>query len=135
VSPESKTEVTAVQVNLFCDDVETAAQFYATLGFPAVFRAPKEGAPEHIEVDVAGTRIGLTSTSAVNRIEGLDVTAQTGAISEVVLWCNDADEMFAKALKAGATELASPRNSPDNRIRYGWVQDPESHQLKFVAPL
>lgn len=135
VSAEPATQMTAVQVNLFCEDVQKIAQFYGALGFPEVFRAPKEGSVEHIEVDAAGTRIGLTSVDAVNRIEGLDVTVRAAANSEVVFWCADADRMFAAAVEAGATALASPRNSPDGRIRYGWVQDPESHQVKFVAPL
>lgn len=124
-----------MQVNLFCADVEAAAQFYVALGFPTVFTAPKEGAAEHIEVDAAGTRIGLTSADAANRIAGLGVVAQAVSNVELVFWCDDADRMFQAALDAGATELAAPRDSPDGRIRYGWVRDPESHQLKFVAPL
>ncbi len=129
------SQVGSHSVNLFCEDVDGAARFFVALGFPEVFRAPKEGAVEHIEVSAAGTRIGLTSVDAVNRIDGLAVMARAAAASEVVFWCDDADRMFRAALDAGAKALASPRDSPDGRIRYGWVQDPESHQLKFVAPL
>jgi catechol 2,3-dioxygenase-like lactoylglutathione lyase family enzyme len=127
--------LTAVQINLFCDDVEKAAQFYAALGFPVVFRAPRAGTAEHIEVEAAGTRIGLTSANAANRIAGLGVVAPAAASAELVFWCHDVDLMYEAAVNAGAAELAAPRDSPDGRIRYGWVRDPQSHQLKFVAPL
>lgn len=127
-------DATGVQVNLFFEDVAAAMQFYGDLGFPAVFTAPADGPAEHIEVDVAGTRVGLTSIEAANRIAGLGVVAQAAADMELVVWCTDADRMFHAAIDAGATEVATPRDSPDGRIRYGWVRDPGGHQLKFVAP-
>ena len=99
-----------------------------------VFTAPEEGAAEHVEVDAAGTRIGLTSVAAANRIADLGVTAQAPASTELVLWCTDAGRMFEAAVDVGATVVAAPRDSPDGRIRYGWVRDPAFHQLKFVAP-
>ena len=135
MSSDPAAYVSAVQVNLFCEDVEAVTRFYDALGFPRVFAVPAEGPPEHVELDVAGTRIGLTSVEAANRIADLGVVAPVAAGSEVVLWCRDADELFRAALGAGATALVPPRDSPDGRIRYGWVRDPEGHQLKFVTPL
>ncbi|MCL3861201.1 hypothetical protein [Actinotalea sp. K2] len=75
---------TVVQVNLFCEDVAGAARFYAALGLPPVFAAPQEGPAEHVEIEVAGTRIGLTSISAARRIAHLDVAVQTAASTELV---------------------------------------------------
>ena len=134
MSTDSVSVATSIQVNLFFEDIDKAAKFYAALGFPEVFRAPMDGATEHIEVDAAGIRIGLTSVEAANRIASLGVVARTAASSELVFWCDDVDRLFQSALDAGATQLAAPRDSPDGRIRYGWALDPEAHQLKFVAP-
>jgi PhnB protein len=134
VSTTPAQDVTGLQVNLFCEDIEAAMRFYVALGFPVIFTAPANGAAEHIEVDAAGTRIGLTSVEAANRIAGLGVVAQAPANMELVLWCTDADRMHRRALAAGATEITAPQDSPDGRIRYGWVRDPAAHQVKFVAP-
>jgi uncharacterized glyoxalase superfamily protein PhnB len=137
VSTDRASDTTAIQVNLFFHDIDRAADFYTALGFPVVFSAPTDpidGATEHIEVEAGGTRIGLTSVEAANRIASLGVVARTAVSSELVFWCDDVDRMFQAALDAGATQLAAPRDSPDGRIRYGWALDPESHQLKFVAP-
>jgi predicted lactoylglutathione lyase len=134
VSTDAASDTTVIQVNLFFEDIERAAEFYTALGFPAVFSAPSDGATEHIEVEAGGTRIGLTSVEGANRIASLGVVARTAVSSELVFWCDDVDRMFQAALDAGATQLAAPRDSPDGRIRYGWALDPESHQLKFVAP-
>jgi hypothetical protein len=135
MSADSPEHVTSLQVNLFCADVERTAGFFVAMGFPERFRAPAEGSVEHIEVEVAGTRIGLTSVDAVNRIDGLDVATQATVTSELVLWCRDVDSVVRAAVDAGAVSLALPRDSPDARIRYGWVQAPGGHQVKFVAPI
>lgn len=129
----SAQQFTAVQVNLFCDDVELVAGFFRALGFAEVFRTPAEGHPEHLEVDAAGTRIGLTSAGAANRIARLGVGAQRHASTEVVLWCADVDAAFTAAIDAGGSAVSPPQDSPDGRLRYGWVRDPEGHQVKFVS--
>lgn len=126
---------TAVQVNLFCREVETVAAFFRALGFAEVFRFAPEGDVEHLEVDIAGTRVGLTSAQAANRIARLGVVAPTESSTELVLWCTDVDALFEAARRAGGSPVAEPQDSPDARIRYGWIRDPEGHQLKFVAPL
>lgn len=127
-----RAAVTGMQVNLFCRDVEACLAFYTQLGLHEAFRFPKQGAAEHVEVDAAGTRIGLTSAEAANRLAGLGVVPRSSPAAEVALWCDNVDALFAKALAAGGTTLAAPTESPDGRLRYGWILDPEGHQLKFV---
>ncbi|AMM32452.1 Glyoxalase/bleomycin resistance protein/dioxygenase [Sinomonas atrocyanea] len=124
--------VAHIQINLFCDDVPACLGFYRSLGLPEVFRFPASGAVEHAEVDAAGTRLGLTSAAAANRIAGLGVGTGGGRSSEVVLWSQDVDGLFARAVSAGAAAVAGPMDSPDGRLRYAWVLDPAGHQVKLV---
>jgi catechol 2,3-dioxygenase-like lactoylglutathione lyase family enzyme len=121
-----------VQVNLFCDDLEACLAFYKGIGLPEVFRAPEGGPAEHIEVEAADTRIGLTSARVANDLVQLGVAASAPPAAEVVFWCEDADRLYAQALRAGGTVLVAPMDSPDGRLRYGWVKDPDGHQVKFV---
>ena len=51
---------------------------------------------------------------------------------QVNLFCDDVDAMYAQALAAGATAVVAPTDSPDGRLHYAWVRDPDAHQLKFV---
>lgn len=52
--------------------------------------------------------------------------------SEVVLWSDEVDALFARAVAAGATVVTAPMDSPDGRLRYAWIRDPDGHQVKFV---
>ena len=126
------TGITGTQVNLFCRDLASCLAFYSRLGLAERFRAPTDGRPEHVEVEAAGSRIGLTSAAAANRLAGLGVVPGAPASTELVLWCTEVDTLHTRALQAGATEVTAPTDSPDGRLRYGWVRDPEGHQVKFV---
>ncbi|MEQ7011286.1 VOC family protein [Actinopolymorpha sp. B17G11] len=124
--------IAQLQVNLFCENVESCLSFYGQLGLPEVFRFPTTGPIEHAEVDVAGSRIGLTSAAAANRLADLGVTSGSSATTEVVLWSGNTDGLFDCAVSAGATVITGPMNSPDGRLRYAWVRDPDGHQVKIV---
>lgn len=133
---ESPTfSVQGVQVNLFCRDILNCREFYRRLGLDEVFRAPEGVTPEHIELEAAGVRIGLTSAEAATRIAGLALAPGAAIAAEVVFWSDDADAMYAAAVDAGGDAIAAPRESPDGRLRYGWVVDPEGHQVKLVQSL
>ncbi|WP_150460582.1 SRPBCC domain-containing protein [Nesterenkonia ebinurensis] len=125
--------VTGAQVNLFCDHVESTLAFYTALGLIEAFRYPVQGAPEAVEVEAAGIRIGLHAAAVANRLADLGVASGADpASAELALWVDDVEAMFATAIAAGATALAAPTDSPDGRLRYGWVHDPEGHQIKFI---
>jgi uncharacterized glyoxalase superfamily protein PhnB len=128
---EQPPAFTGQQINLFCSDVERAVAFYCALGFAERFRTPPAGSPAQVEVDGPATRIGLTSAAVANDEFGLAV--QPGRNSaELVFWCTDADAAFTTALAAGGRMHQPMQDSPDGRLRYGWVFDPDGHQLKFV---
>ena len=121
-----------VQVNLFCADVDACLSFYTSLGMIEAFRTPATGAIEHVEVETAGTRIGLTSASIANDLVGLGVAPTQTPATELVLWCQNARDLYERALAVGAASVVPPMNSADGRLHYGWVRDPDGHQVKFV---
>lgn len=106
--------------------------FYGALGLPEVFRAPGTGPVEHVEVDVVGTRLGLTSVSAANRHADLGVGASTTVDVETVLWCDDVPALHEMALAAGGTEVVAPAAAPGGALLRSWLRDPEGHLLDLV---
>lgn len=120
----------AVQVNLWCDDVERCAEFFRGLGMPEKFRFPSDGEPHQIEVEAAGVRIGFSSARVGRELFGIATTP--GENSELVLWCDDVDGLYRTAIEAGGRPVTSPTDSPDGRLRYSWLCDPEGHRVKFV---
>lgn len=135
VSESPAFSVRGMQVNLFCRDILACRDFYRRVGLDEVFRAPAGATPEHVELDAAGVRIGLTSAEAATRIAGLALAPGAEIASEVALWTDDVDAMYAAAIAAGAQPVVGPRESPDSRLRYGWLADPEGHQVKMVQAL
>lgn len=121
----------AVQVNLWCADVERCAAFFRGLGMPERFRFPADGEPHQVEVEAAGMRIGLSSARAGAEFFGIATTP--GENSEVVLWCDDVDGLYRTALDVGGSTLVGPTDSPDGRLRFAWVRGPEGHRVKFVG--
>lgn len=126
------TTISQLQVNLFCADVEKCLAFYTDLGLAEAFRAPRSGPIEHVEVEAAGIRIGLTSAQVANSLVNLGVDPASSPSAEIVLWCDDTDMVYDRAVAAGARSVVAPMDSPDGRLHYAWVRDPDGHQVKFV---
>lgn len=123
-------EFEAVQINLWCQDVDRCAEFFRRLGMPERFRFPADGEPHQVEVEAAGVRIGFTSARVGEELYGIPTTP--GANTEVVLWCDDVDGLHEAALRAGGGTVTGPADSPDGRLRFAWLRDPEGHRVKFV---
>lgn len=126
------TGISGVQVNLFCVDVEQCARFFEALGMVRAFVAPPRGEPSKIEVEAAGVRIGFDAIPVANTIAELGVEASDGRSTEVALWVDDVDDLYDRALAAGGQRLRPPMDSPDGRLRYAWVLDPEGHQVRLL---
>lgn len=103
-----------------------------TPGTQAGLSRPRRGTAGARRGRAAGVRIGLTSAAAANRYVGLGVATSVCVATEIVLWVADVDGMHEAALAAGATEVVAPVDSPDDRLHYSWVRDPDGHQVKFV---
>ncbi len=122
---------TGFQVNLYADDVELGAAFYAALGFEETYRYAPAGEPLHVELRNGGLTIGIASVRAARDEHGLEVSQEGGAM-EIVLWCDDVDTAHAQALAAGATAMREPHDFQEGRLRVGWVMDPLGNPLELV---
>lgn len=118
----------AVQVNLWCDDVERCAAFFRALGMPEKFRVPADGEPQQVEVEAAGVRIGFSSAKTGAELFGIATTP--GENTEIVLWCDDVDGLYRAGLAAGGQPLQEPVDAGGRR--HAWLRDPEGHRVKFV---
>jgi catechol 2,3-dioxygenase-like lactoylglutathione lyase family enzyme len=130
--PKLVRMIAQLQVNLFCADVDACLAFYTRLGLIEAFRAPATGPIQHVEVEAAGIRIGLTSAEVANDLVNLGVAASSTPSTEVVFWCDDVDTFYDHAVAAGGTSVVPPVDSTDNRLRFAWLRDPDAHQLKLV---
>lgn len=122
---------TGFQVNMYADDVEPGVAFYAALGFEESYRYAPAGEPLHVELRDGGLTIGIASVRAARDEHGLEVS-QEGAAMGIVLWCDDVDAAYGRALAAGATVLREPHDFQEGRLRVGWVTDPLGNPLELV---
>ncbi|MFD6175778.1 MULTISPECIES: VOC family protein [unclassified Isoptericola] len=125
-------EITGVQVNLFCSDVERCALFFEALGMRRAFRYPPTGTPSKVEVEGAGVRVGFDALDVANEIADLGVVAPQSRSEEVAVWVTDVDALHSRAVAAGGRSLRAPMDGPDGRLRYAWVLDPEGHQVRLL---
>jgi uncharacterized glyoxalase superfamily protein PhnB len=122
---------TGFQVNMYADDVEPGVTFYAALGFEEAYRYAPAGEPLHVELRHGGLTIGIASVRAAREEHGLEVS-QEGAAMELVLWYDDVDAAYARALAVGATAMREPHDFQEGRLRVGWVMDPLGNPLELV---
>src|SRR4029079_10081073 len=97
----------APQVILFSEDVERAAAFYSGLGFVERFRVPAEGEPIHVDLEIDGYKLGVTSVDSVRDDHTLDPRAH-GQRAAVILWTDDVEAAFKELTAKGAPALAPP---------------------------
>lgn len=124
--------VTSTQINLFCADVQADLDFYRSLGFEMKFRVPDRGPIEHVEVEAAGTRIGLVDSRVASAETGV-AAGGSSAGAELVLWCADVDRLHEAALARGATEVVPPADTPGGARRTSWWTGPGGHLVHLVS--
>jgi lactoylglutathione lyase len=119
-------------VNLYTGDIDAALVFYRDLlGFVESFRAPTEGAPEHVELQLNGFTVGLGTVEAARRVHGVE--ALPGSPSMVlVVWTDDVDQSYASLLAAGVSVLQPPHDTGNNN-RNALVRDPDGNLVEIVA--
>lgn len=119
-------------VNLYTRDIEAGLRFYRDLlGFEERFRTPKEGTPEHVELEIPGFRIGLGTVEAAKRVHGVDPTPGTPAMV-LVVWTNDVDTAI-QGLATVGTPVVQPPHDTGNNNRNALVRDPDGNLVEIVA--
>ena len=110
-------------VTLLTIDMGEAVAFYLALGFHLLYGGD--------EAPFTSFRVGDGFLNLQ-----LDVTgsAETPAWGRVVLWVDDVDAMYERAVTAGFHPDTSPADAPWGE-RYFHIHDPSGHELSFARPL
>lgn len=119
-------------VNLYTRDIEAGIRFYRDLlGFAETFRTPREGVPEHIELQLGGFTVGLGTVEAAKRVHGVDAAPGSPAMV-LVVWTDDVDVACADLAAAGVRVLQPPHDT-GNSNRNALLSDPDGNLVEIVA--
>ncbi len=125
--------VTAL-VNLYTSDIEAGLRFYRDLlGFAETFRAPTEGVPEHVELQLNGFTIGLGTVEAARRVHGVEAVPGSPAMV-LVVWTDDVDNAYEDLVAAGVPALQPPHNTGNNN-RNALLRDPDGNLVEIVSKI
>jgi len=119
-------------VNLYTSDIEAGLRFYRDLlGFEEMFRTPREGTPEHVELRLDGFLIGLGTVEAARRVHGVEATPGSPAMV-LVVWTDDADAAYQGLTAAGVPSVQPPHDT-GNSNRNALLRDPDGNLVEIVA--
>lgn len=119
-------------VNLYTSDIEAGIRFYRDLlGFAETFRTPRDGTPEHVELQLGGFIVGLGTVEAAKRVHGVDAAPGSPAMS-LVIWTDDVDAACADLAAAGVPVLQQPHDT-GNSNRNALLRDPDGNLVEIVA--
>ena len=132
--PSTRPTFTNHLYNMYTRDIERSLQFYRDLlGFTETFRTPKQGPPDHVEMELGPLNLAVSTLEALRRDHGL--TGGGGPPrAEVVLWVPDVDAAYSWMSARGATSLSPPHNFA-GLLRAAWVGDPDENPVQMVARL
>ena len=91
----------------------------------------RSATPLSLQVSIPDARTNSPRSGADGDVEKHEFVHPTG---RVVLWVDDVDAMYRRALAAGFDPATSPTNAPWGE-RYFHIHDPDGHELSFARPL
>ena len=96
--------------NLYCADLDASLRFYRDLlGFTETFRYPREGAPLHVELQLGGTVVAVSTLDAT---AGYGLPATRGEPFELAIGAADTDAAVKTMRAAGVPVLAGRWTRP-----------------------
>lgn len=110
-------------ITLTVSDLERSVAFYEALGFERVWGGPERG---FVTYRVGGQYLNLSS--------GGGTPPGDQPWGRVICYVRDVDAMHARALAAGFSPEAAPRDAEWGE-RYFHLRDPDGHELSFARPL
>ncbi len=124
-------------VIVYVDDPPAARELYRrAFGLQGGFVA---GSGTYAELDTGATKLAFAAYSlGEENFPGGVRPASPGDGAppnvEIALVADDVDAAYARALEAGCTSLAEPRDEPQGQ-RVAWVRDPFGTLLELATPL
>jgi glyoxylase I family protein len=129
-----RVEFANPQVNLYSANIEGSIRFYRdVLGFTETFRIPKEGIPDHVELNLGSFVLGIATFDALKRHHGIQ-TGRGPPRFEVNLRTDDVDGAHGWAVSKGAPSMKSPHDFL-GYLRSACVADPDGNYVVFYARL
>jgi len=125
VSTDASRDVTLqtiAAVTLVTADMRRAVAFYRALGF---------------ELRYGGENAGFTSLVVGEGSLNLEGCPGHDAVTpwgRVIFFVSDVDAMYERAIAAGFSPQAPPRDAPWGE-RFFHLRDPDGHELSFAKPL
>ena len=119
--PEPVESISAV--TLLTVDMAEAVAFYQELGFHLLYGG-HEAPFTSFRVGAGYLNLQLDSVGSPQR----------AVWGRVVLWVDDVDAMYRRAVTAGFDPETSPADAPWGE-RYFHIHDPDGHELSFARPL
>ena len=114
---------------IIVDDAKAALDFYRdALGAEELFRLPMGGKIGHAEIRVGDSQIMLSDEWP--DMDALGPKSRGGATATFMLYVEDADKAFERAVKAGA-KVDKPVENQFWGDRMGSVIDPFGHKWSF----
>ncbi len=132
--PTSRPEFRNHLFNVYTHDIERSLRFYRELlGFRETFRVPKEGSPDHVEMELDPLNLAVSTLEALRRDHGLSGGGGPPR-AEVVLWVDDVDRAFSWMSDQRIPSLSAPHDFA-GVLRGAWVGDPDGNPVQIVARL
>jgi uncharacterized glyoxalase superfamily protein PhnB len=117
--------------NVYTRDLPAALAFYAgRLGFTETFRAPDPDAPDHVELELDGVTLALSTAEAAERVHGLPARPGSHGF-QLVVWTDDVDTAYDALVAAGVTGHTTPHDT-GNGNRNAVVLDPYGNLVELV---
>jgi deazaflavin-dependent oxidoreductase (nitroreductase family) len=110
-------------VTLLTVDMRRAMAFYRALGFDLLYGGP--------EAEFTSFRVGA---GYLNLQLDPDRRPPREVWGRVILWVDDVDAMYQRALAAGFVPESAPTDAPWGE-RFFHIHDPDGHELSFARPL
>lgn len=118
------------QNTIYSNDLPAAMRFYAELGLEESFRYPSNGDIQHVELGAGHFILGIATVAAARDEHGLNPRPGGGGI-EIVLWVDDTDGLYTRALELGAESISAPREFLEH-LRVAWVKDLDGNPLQLA---
>ncbi len=116
-------------VNLYSADIRRATDFYGrVLGLAETYRFPYAGEPEHIEFEVGGATIAVSSPAGL-RSHGMP-PATPGHPFELGIKTDNVDAAVGELRAAGVAIIKDASMSPAG-IRYAYIADPDGNWISL----
>jgi catechol 2,3-dioxygenase-like lactoylglutathione lyase family enzyme len=109
-------------VTLKTVDMAEAVAFYLAMGFHLLYGGP----------DAPFTSFGVGA--GYLNLQQADRGSEVAVWGRVVLWVDDVDAMYRRAVAAGFRPETVPADAPWGE-RYFHIRDPSGHELSFARPL